>query len=126
MKGAVHSNSVFLVVRALPGFIGIIELHVLEDCKRLGAQVFLKDDSGLVDDEGLDARDPILCRGRGESETANHCAFHDKVHFAHRRGWPLSFQDFEEVSMVWLTSVRIALLQRFRNAFSNWAAPSFI
>src|SRR5271156_1192371 len=64
--------TLLLVVRALPGLVGVVELHFVDDGKGVRSQVFLKDDSIIADHERHHARNAILGRNGDQCETADH------------------------------------------------------
>ena len=79
-----------------------------------------------TDNEGLHSRNSMLSGSCRQGEPADHGAFHDEIHLAHGSSWSLSFQHLEIVAMKWLSFFRVALLERFRDSFSDRTRPGAI
>src|SRR5882672_6433384 len=95
----------------------------LERVERRRAQVFLVDDAVMADHERLHAARAVLGGGRDEREAANHQAVDDEIHFAEWRRRSLALQDLEEVAMVGLRLVGVALRDRLGDLVADWTLP---
>src|SRR5215510_6930929 len=73
-----------VVVSRVPALIGIETVQARKCLQCIRAEVFLINDAIGTDDKRLYTRDPILGRRRGKGESADHYAFHDKVHLSKR------------------------------------------
>src|SRR5262249_3027525 len=80
----------------------------------------------MTDDESPHPGYVILSRRRDQGKAADHGALHHKVDLAKRRGWSLSLQDFEKISMVGLRRAGVALFNRVGNVFAYRTAPGSI
>ena len=69
-----------------------------------------RNDSVWANDKGHDSSNSILSGGRGESESANHGSANHEIHLCHRCRRSLSLQHLEEVAVIRLTLLRVALL----------------
>src|SRR6516165_12638984 len=99
-----------VVIRGGPGFVGIVECHLIENLERVWAQVFLVNGTFITDDECHHACNAIFGRRSGKSKASDHCAFQDEIHLAQRRRRTLTFENLEVVTMVGFTFVCITLL----------------
>src|SRR5258707_955852 len=118
------SNGLVLIVQdGLPRCVGVEALHLFELFECIWAEVLLVDDAVVADHEGLYTGDAVF-GGRGdESEAADHDAFDDVVEFSERGGGALSFEDFEEVTVIWQFSGIVTLCDGASNLFADWALP---
>jgi hypothetical protein len=91
-----------------PTLIRIEAIHTLEEFERLWPEIFFIDDAVLAHDEGLNSSVPVLCRRSDEGEAANHHALDDVIQLAQRRGRPLTFQNFEEVTVIRFGATAVA------------------
>src|SRR3954451_12158137 len=108
----------------MPGLVGVGTVHALEDCKRIGPQVFLVNDPVVADHKRLHARNFVMgWRGR-KSKASDHYAFHHEVHLTQRGGGTLPFQNLEKISVKWLSLGIVALGQSLRDRLSDGTAPA--
>ena len=84
------------------------------------------DNSFITDDERFDAGDTVVGRRSGESKATNHGTLDDKIHLSQRSRRALPFEDFEEIAVIGLCFIRIALLQGICNAFRDRSAQASI
>src|SRR5580704_6487017 len=115
-----------VIVRGFPRLVRVIKLHFFENLERIRAQILLIDNSFVTDDECLDARNAIICWSGGKSEASDHRPLYDKIHRTEWGRETLAFQDFEEISMIWLGLIRVALLQGIGNFLGDWPAQRLI
>src|SRR5215469_2908036 len=109
-----------LIVGWLPRLVRVVTLHLLDDRKRVGAQVFLVDDPIVANDESLDSSDAVFHRDRNQSESPDHDALDDVVELAESRCRTLSLQDFEIVAVVSRALFgRIAFLDRASHSLAH-------
>src|SRR4029077_5956324 len=113
-----------VVIRLSPRFVWVVQLHVFKDAERIRAQIFLINIPLVADYKGLNTCYAVFSRRGGKCKSADHRTVHNKVHFPKRCRRTLSFQDFEEISVIRLTSIRIPLRQSLGDSFSNWASPT--
>ena len=102
-------NPSLLVQYRAPAPIRIEAIYTLEEFERLWPEIFFIDDAVLAHDEGLNSSVPVLCRRSHQGEAANHHALDDVIQLAQRRGRPLTFQDFEEVTVIRFGAAAVAL-----------------
>src|SRR6476646_8759670 len=79
-------SALLLVACGMPGLVRVVTVYALEDCKRIGAQVFLVDDPVVADYERLHARDFVLGWSGRKSKSSDHYAFYHEVHLTQRGG----------------------------------------
>src|SRR6186713_2271034 len=89
----------------LPGIVGIIGVHGLNDFRRLSSKIFLIHSALLIDNEGHHAGLPIL-RGPGnQSESQNHVLVHDELMLSAGRMSSLPRQNLKKIAMKWMWRV---------------------
>src|SRR5581483_1686457 len=121
------SRFLFIFLRHwIPGFVWVEAIHALEFGKGSGAEVLLVDNTVLADHEGLHSSDSILRRRGNKSKSADHRAFHDIIHLAQRCCRPLPLENLEEITVVGLYTIRVALLNSLRNFLADRATPTAI
>ena len=115
-----------IVVRAMPGFIRVVALHLLDDVKRIRSKVFLVDDAVVADHERHHASDAILGGHDNQRKAADHRSLDHVVELAERRSGTLAFQNFEVVAVEWRPLVYVTLLKGFRYRLSDGASPTAV
>ena len=107
----------------MPGYVGVEALHLFELFECIWAEVLLVDNAVVADHERLYTGDAVF-GGRGdESEAADHDSFDDVVEFSERGGGALSFEDFEEVTVIGRFSGVVTLCDGASSLFADWALP---
>src|SRR3954453_17764921 len=112
-----------LVIRLMPGLVGVIEFDVLCDFEGIRSKVLLIDDSLWSNDEGLDAGDTVLGRRRDQRKSPDHGVLDQVVELTQRCGRPLAFQDLEIVAMVGSVLLQgVSFREGFGNSFAHPAS----
>ena len=93
--------SVPLFFNLLPTRTRIVSLDTRCDAGRLPPEIALVHHARVTDDEGLDAGDTILRRGRDHAEAADQTPANDVVHLAAGRVRPLPLQQSEDIAVIW-------------------------
>src|SRR5260370_2375925 len=106
-----------------PGFVRIEALHLYKFTQARQSKIFLVVNPILADGECLYSSHPILGRCSDQRESADHHAFYDVVHLAEWCRRPLPLQNLEEISMVWLRTSCVALLQNATSFFPPRTPP---
>ena len=119
-------ETLLLVVRAMPGLIRVVALHVLDDLQRVRSQVLLVHDSVVADHECLHARDTIFRRHGNQRKPADHRALDHVVELAERRSRTLPFQNFEVVAVEGLPLVPVAFLNGLRDRLADGTSPTAV
>src|SRR5262249_31460326 len=97
-----------------------------KELEGLWSQILFPDHSVLAYHERLHAGIAVLRRRGHQREAANHYAFDDVVQLAQRRRRPLSLQHFEEIAVVGLLTLRVALSNCRRDFLADWSIPGAI
>src|SRR5260370_14163198 len=109
-----------------PGFVRIEALHLYKFTQARQSKIFLVDNPILADGDCLYSSPPILGRCSDQRESADHHAFYDVVHLAEWCRRPLPLQNLEEISMVWLRTSCVALLEDESYFFAHRTSPASI
>ena len=89
-----------LIIRALPGGIRVIALHILDDFQRVRAKVFLVNDPIVAHHESAHSGDAVFGWNGNKSEPANHDSFDHIVELSQWSRRPLSLQNLEIVAVI--------------------------
>src|SRR5215471_3875702 len=92
-----------------PGAVRVEKLHRAEAVERLRPEVLLVDDAVVAHEEALDSSHAVVRRRGDQREAPDHQTADDVVHAAERRRGPLPLEDLEEVAVVRLIFVGVAL-----------------
>src|SRR4029077_9845622 len=115
-----------VVLSDFPTLVRIVLIHALECLKGIRSEIFLVHDPIWANDKGHDSSHAILGGRSSEGEPADHRAANHEVHLSHGRRRSLSLEHLEVVTVIRLNPLRVALLQRFGDFFSNRTSPSSV
>src|SRR5262245_29221815 len=105
MEGLAHAwitwaSVVSLIEYWCPGLVWIEPIDCTSKFERLWTKVLFIYNAVVTDHEGFYASETVLCGKRDECEATDHHVFHNEVEFTKRCGWSLTFQYFEEVTVI--------------------------
>src|SRR5580704_5196732 len=118
--------ALLLVVRGLPSFVRVVQLHFVDDRKGIRSQVLLVHHAVVADYERHHARNTILGRNSDECKTTDHRSANHVVNLSEACSRALTLQNFEMVTMEGLLLIDITFRERLGRRLSDRTSPASV